>query len=200
MLNLDDIQAMSVKLREAVTKANWDEANDVSTNHSFRKLIEQNRCPAIAARMISRPKKLTRYKYDADGNCIQCGSETYDARRIADIIVNSVTNNGELIYPLTGDWSKKCVKQLYLFINGTPVARFKVKSIEKCDGLSDTELRKYVDPTPIINPVTKFRYKSAAHICDVETSGLPDDFLGDYSGKSIYDSALEGGRPLIYIL
>ena len=65
MLNLDDIQAMSVKLREAVTKANWDEANDVSTNHSFRKLIEQNRCPAIAARMIS----LLRH------NCEQCNEQ-----------------------------------------------------------------------------------------------------------------------------
>ena len=200
MLKLDDIQAMSVKLREAVNKANWDESNNVSTNHSFRKLIEQNRRPAIAARMISRPKSFVRCDYDADGNCIQYGVETYDARRIADIIVNSVKVKGDLMYPLTGDWSKKYVKQLYLFINGTPVARFKVKAIEKIDGLSDMELRKYVDPTPIINPVTKFRYKSAAHICDVETSGLPDDFLGDYSGKSIYNSALEGGRPLVYIL
>lgn len=196
MLKFDDVQAMSVQVREAVTRANWDEAKNIPTNHSFKKLIAQNRRPAIAARMISRPIKLMRYSYDANGNCIQHGIATYDAHRIADMIVNSVKTNGALRYPLTGDWSQVYVKQLYLFISGNPIARFKVKAIEKSNGLSNTELRKFIDPTPIIHST----YRSIALISDVETSELPNDFLGNYSGLPIRDSALKGSRPLIYIL
>lgn len=196
MLEFNDLQTMSLQLREAVNKANWDEAKHIPTNHSFKKLIEQNRRPAIAARMISRPIKLMRYSYDTNGNCIQHGVDTYDAQRIANMIIASVMNNGQLKYPLTGDWSKTYVKQLYLFISGKPVARFKVESIEKSNGLSDKELSKYIDPTPIKNST----YKSVALISNVETSGLPNDYLGNYSGLPIRDSALKGSRPLIYIL
>ncbi len=199
MLNqkiFEEIKTMSSQLQATINEANWLEANNEVTNHSFRKIIADKRRPAIAARMISHPIKLMKYSYDVYGNCKQHGIDTYDAQKIVDIIVNSVKNNNSVMYPLTGDWSKICVKQLYLFIKGTPVARFKVKEILVSYGLSDEELCKYTDPTPIKNSV----YKSVAHITDVETSELPNDFLGNYSGKPISESALKGSRPLIYIL
>lgn len=198
MLKFDDLQAMSSQLRETVNKANWEEALGNATNHSYSALIRQKREPAIAARMTSRPISLMKYCYDATTDSfVPKGADYYDAQMIVNIIVDSVKNNTTPVpYPLTGNWSDVLVKQLYLFIRGKACARFRVESVCKSNGLSNAELKKFTDPTPIINSV----YKSVAYITDVETSDLPDDFLGNFSGISVKDSAFKGCRPLVYIL
>ncbi|MDE6425209.1 MAG: hypothetical protein K2K89_03605 [Ruminococcus sp.] len=197
MLTLQDLQKMSPKLRGSIDKANFDEACGIQTNHSYSAIIRQKREPAIAARMVSRPVTLMKYSYDAAGNLISHGATSYNATQIVNIIVESVRQNTTpLPYPLTGDWTNYPVNQLYLFIRGKACARFTVKEVSKSNGISTAELQKFTDPSPIIAST----YKSVAYITDVVTDNLPDDFLGNFSGISVKDSAFKGCKPLVHIL
>lgn len=197
-LTLDEIKDMSAALRETIDEENFKEALGKSTNHSYKQIVSQGRRPAIAARMISRPREFSVFSIDKSGNIVLNGRATYDANRIAQIFIKSVAKNGHAPYPLTGDWSKiqGKVKQLYIFISGKAVARFAIKSIQKSTQIPVHELQKLTDPTPVLNST----FKSYAIITDVETVNLPQDFIGNYSGKSVHSTAFKGSSPLVYIL
>ena len=195
-LTLDDIKGMSAALRETINEENFKEAFGQPTNHSYKQIVSQGRLPAIAARMISRPREFSVFSISNSGNIIFNGKRTYDANGIAQIFIDSVRQNGQAPYPLSGNWSNISVKQLYIFISGKAVARFAIKSIQKSTQIPVHELQKLTDPTPVLNST----FKSYAIITDVETVNLPQDFIGNYSGKSVHDTAFKGSSPLVHIL
>jgi hypothetical protein len=198
MLNYMDLKTMSAALRETINRCNYDEACGIQVAHSYKKIIEENREPAIAARMTSRPFIFNRCTVASDGSITLGVPTKYSGADIANIIIESVQKSKmPICYPLTGgNWSKSIIRQLYLLIKGKAVARFEVKSIEPSTQLTVAELMAYTDPTPILHCT----FKSVAYITNVTTENLPQDFLGNYSGLPIKDSALKGSSPLIYIL
>lgn len=199
MLSYEAFKSMSPALRETINRCSYDEACGIEVNHSYRKIIEQNREPAVAARMTSRPFTFNRCTVAADGSISYAAPTKYSGADIANIIIESAKlSTKPLCYPLTGgNWSKnKNITLLYLFVNGKAVARFEVDSIKTCTQLTTNELMAYTDPTPVLHCT----FKSVAYIKNVTTDNLPQDFLGNYSGLPIKDSALKGSSPLIYIL
>lgn len=199
MLIYGDLKSMSPALRETINRCNYDEACGIKVNHSYKQIIAQNREPAIAARMTSRPFTFNRCTVAANGSISYTNPTKYNGKDIAQILIDSARQSTTPIcYPLTGgDWSKiKNIRQLYLLVSGKAIARFEVDSIKPCTQLTVNELRAYTDPTPILHCT----FKSVAYIKNVTTNGLPQDFLGNYSGLPIKDSALKGSSPLIYIL
>lgn len=199
MLNYDDLKSMSAPLRETINRCSYDEACGKKVNHSYRKIVEQNRKPAIAARMTSKPVKFNKCIVLNNGGIVQGEPIKYCGMDIANIIIDSARKSNEPIcYPLTGgNWSKiDNIRLLYLFVSGKAVARFEVEKIDNRTQLTVEELQAYVDPTPILHTT----FKSVAVIHSVTTDNLPQDFLGNYSGLPIKESALKGSSPLIYIL
>lgn len=199
MLNYDDLKSMSAPLRETINRCSYDEACGKEVNHSYNKIIEQHRKPAIAARMTSRPLTFNKCTVLDDGAILQGDPVKYCGMDIANIIIDSARKSDKPIYyPLTGgNWSKiDNIRLLYLFVGGKAVARFEVDVIQNRTQLTADELKAYVDPTPILHTT----FKSVAVIHSVTTDNLPQDFLGNYSGLSIKESALKGSSPLIYIL
>lgn len=196
MVTFDELKKMSAGVRETINKASYDEATGVYTNHSYSQIIKQEREPAIAARMLSKPKAFPKCSLNNNGSITMAPSPTiYDAKAIVKIFVDSVTQNGQAPYPLTGDWSKTLVKQLYLFISGTAVARFTIKSVQKGQ-IPLSDFQNLLDPTIVLH----MTYKSYAIITDVKTNNLPQDFIGNYSGMSVHKTSFKGSAPLVYII
>ena len=198
MLTYEALKSMSPSLRETINRCNYDEACGIEVSHSYKQILEQNREPAIAARMTSRPLAFNRCTVATNGSISYAAPTKYSGADIANIIIESAKQSAKpLCYPLTGgNWSKINIKQLYLFVNKKAVARFEVDSIKTCTQLTTDELIAYTDPTPVLHCT----FKSVAYIKNVTTDNLPQDFIGNYSGLPIKESALKGSSPLIYIL
>lgn len=197
MLILDDLKTMSPSIRNAVDSDNYDEALGKQVNNSYSQILKQEREPAILARMTGKPLQFTQITILDDGLIRMGEPKIYTGSDIADIIISSVQKSKEICYPLTGSsWCNKIVKQLYLLVKGKVVARFDVKRIEPRKELTIEEKLAYTDATVICN----CRHLSVAIISNPKTDNLPQDFLGNYSGKSIRESALKGSCPNIYVL
>ncbi len=168
--------------------------------HSINSIIDQGRDIAIGSRMTSKPMKWRMFQH-LDGNLVDSENvKKYSGKDIAQIFIDSAKLNGKTFYPIAGDWRNLGVNQLVLFVkNGQkylPYARFDVKSIQIKSRMSPEEMTTLVDVTPL----AYCTYKSILEIELRDESNLPEDYIGNRSGTSIYCVAFKGSSPNILII
>jgi hypothetical protein len=206
MFNFSQFEKLSKGARDEITEETLQEAANGSPQpHSIQTIIAQNRDIAIAARMTSKPMLFKRFRASEDGILFTEGdTKSYSGADIANIFVDSCKKFGSSYYPIAGDWRDLSVRQLILFVKDDGAkkyrayARFEVASIRPGSTMSKAEMANLVD----VSVLAHCTYKSILEIRLIDTSvdGLPEDFLGNRSGKSVYDVAFLGSSPNILVI
>lgn len=200
MFDLNQFNELSKITRDNIIESSIAEsASGNKQNHSINTICEQKRELAIAARMTSKPFNWNIVNHDKGTLQLSGESKKYYGEDIANIFIESAKKFGKTYYPVTGDWSQVPIKQLILFVKTDfyhAIARFEVKSMTSKSGMNEEEMLMITDVTPIANSV----YKTVLEIELIEDNAVPQDYLGNKSGISIYDLAFKGPSPNILVI
>lgn len=182
-------------MNERRTAANIIEINTIQhclcgdCNHSWQQIIKEDRKPALACRMTSKPLK--------------SGELTYDGLDIIKIFIDSCNEYDYTYYPIQSDYKNFIgkLKQLRLFVKENDryicKACFEVIDVIQCDNQIDI----YKDNLIETDFIKEFiRFNCLFKITQVQTKNLPEDYLALRTGKSIYDVAFYGSNPNIWII
>lgn len=199
MFDFSQFESLSKGCRDTIVLDTINEAENRSPcAHSILSIIAQKREIAVAARMTSRPYKWNMCRVEGTSIVTDGDSRTYTGQQVAEIVVQSAKQNiaDKLVtyYPLAGDWRDTGIRQLILFVKDNQkyraYARFQVEAIE-LRKMSKEEMATWID----ITPVAYCTYRSVLKIRLLDTENLPEDFLGNRSGKSVYEVAFTGSSP-----
>jgi hypothetical protein len=207
MFDFKQFENLSKDARQTIFEETVNETLSGSNlGNSLPTIITQKREVAIAARMTSKP--FTWQKFLAQGASLitQGGTKVYTGMDIARIFVDSAqtSKKGVTYYPIAGDWTKSGIKQLVLFVKDgrkyQAFARFKVLSIRSGTSMTSDEMATLVD----VSFLAYCSFKSILEIELIESTVngdvLPQDYLGNRSGKSVYDVAFAGSSPNLMII
>ncbi|SHL45245.1 hypothetical protein SAMN02745136_04936 [Anaerocolumna jejuensis DSM 15929] len=194
LFNYDESEVYKV-ISERRTAANVIEINTIQeclvrkSEHSWQRIVETNRKPALACRMTSK-------SLDANG-------KSYNANDIVNIFITSCERFGFTYYPIKCNIEnfRDKLKQIRLFVKeeGKYICKacFEVLDIIESDNdLSQVE--EFITDTNFIKSRTDFN--CLLKIAQVQTTDLPKDYLALRTGKSIYDVAFYGRNPNIWII
>lgn len=189
-MNYTEFSEQPRLVQQCILKATFEEFETGKIQqHSLQTILRQNRMLSVGCRMLGR-------------GTVTVNGKSLTGKDIADIYVESVRRYGTSYYPLTGDWTKTDVKQLVLFVKKSnkylPYARFAIEEVILSDAQPD-DFNQHCTETDFMKN-GGFRYKTILKISDVQTTDLPESFIGVRSGMDIYESAFHGSSPNIFIL
>ncbi len=184
-------------MNERRTAANVIEINTIQEclvgkrQHSWQRIKETNRKPALACRMTSKS--------------LEANGKIYDANRIISIFVESCIKYGFTYYPIRCniDNFKNKIRQIRLFAKENEryvcKACFEVLEVLESDNdLSVDKAEENITDTDFIKE--RMDFNCLFKISQVQTENLPEDYLALRTGKSIYDVAFNGRNPNIWII
>lgn len=162
-----------------------------SSEHSWQRIIETNRKPALACRMTSK--------------LLEANGKVYDANKIISIFVESCKKFGVTYYPIKCNIPnfKDKLRQIRLFAKEDNryvcKACFDVLEVLESDNdLSVDKAEEYITDTDLIRE--KIDFNCVFKVTNVQTENLPEDYLALRTGKSIYEVAFYGRNPNIWII
>ena len=207
-MNIEQFKSLPTFLQDQILSDTFDtfQGKQISSDReygdiSLQNLINEERCPAIAARMTSKPLWISKYEI-IDDNIVMNRNvipKTYTGQDIADIFINSCRKNGFCYYPIKAkQWKKNGIKQIYLFVKNdnrySAYARFDIDEVIA----SSFDISMYntlIDISPTVSIASEAQI--ALKISNVKTENLPSDFVGIASASKYWFIEDKNGEKII---